>query len=71
VLYSDGVSEAQTEEYDEFEAERLAGVVREVRHEPPDAIIAHVLDAVDRFIRGAPQFDDITLMVLQRVADDE
>ncbi len=70
VLYSDGVSEAQTEEYDEFDAERLAEVVREVRHEPPDAIIAHVLEAVDRFIRGAPQFDDITLMVLQRVAGD-
>lgn len=70
VLYSDGVSEAQTEEYDEFDPERLAEVVRDVRHEPAEAIIAHVLDAVDHFIRGAPQFDDITLMVLQRVADE-
>lgn len=70
VLYSDGVSEAQTAEYDEFEPERLAEVVRHVRHEPPEAIIAHILDAVDHFIQGAPQFDDITLMVLQRVAAD-
>ena len=66
VLYSDGVSEAQTADYEEFDAERLAEVVRRVRHEPPEAIIAHILDAVDRFIQGAPQFDDITLMVLQR-----
>lgn len=66
VLYSDGVSEAQTVNYDEFETERLAEIVRAARHEPPDAIIAQVLEAVDRFIEGAPQFDDITLMVLQR-----
>lgn len=71
VLYSDGVSEAQTAEYDEFDAERIAEVVRSVRHEPPEAVIAHVLDAVDRFIEGAPQFDDITLMVLQRIGDTE
>ncbi len=66
VLYSDGVSEAQTVDHAEFEPERLAQVVRAVRHEPPDAVITHVLDAVDRFVQGAPQFDDITLMVLQR-----
>lgn len=66
VLYSDGVSEAQTAQFAEFEPERLAEVVRAARHESPDAIIAQVLAAVDRFIEGAPQFDDITLMVLQR-----
>lgn len=71
VLYSDGVSEAQTIDYDEFDAERIAEVVRACRHEPADAIIARVLDAVDRFIEGAPQFDDITLMVLQRLHEDE
>ena len=69
VLYSDGVSEAQTAEYDEFDAERIAEVVREVRHEPAEAVVAEVLAAVDRFIEGAPQFDDITLMVLQRVRE--
>lgn len=66
VLYSDGVSEAQTAAWDEFDVERLAAIVRAARHEPAEDIIAQVLAAVDRFIEGAPQFDDITLMVLQR-----
>jgi sigma-B regulation protein RsbU (phosphoserine phosphatase) len=67
VLYSDGVSEAQTVTYDEFEPERLASIVERERDQPAAAIIASIVAAIDEFVQGAPQFDDITLMVIKRI----
>ena len=67
VLYSDGVSEAQTVAYDEFGPERLAAIVERERDRPASAIISAIVDAIDAFVEGAPQFDDITLMVIKRV----
>ncbi len=66
VLYSDGVSEAQTTVYDEFGPERLAAIVERERHRPASAIIEAIVAAIDTFVEGAPQFDDITLMVIKR-----
>lgn len=68
VLYSDGVSEAQTASYDEFGLERLGHVVERKRHRPASEIITAVISAIDDFIEGAPQFDDITLLVIRRIA---
>lgn len=66
VLYSDGVSEAQTSTNDEFGAHRLADVIEQARHEPAGTIVSSVLSAIDRFTQGAPQYDDITLLVIKR-----
>lgn len=66
VLYSDGVSEAQTATYDEFGPERLADIVERERDQPAPAIIDAIVGAIDTFVEGAPQFDDITLMVIKR-----
>ncbi|MGI8672949.1 MAG: PP2C family protein-serine/threonine phosphatase [Luteitalea sp.] len=68
VLYSDGVSEAQTEVYDEFGPDRLADVVERERDRPASAIIDAVIAAIDAFVEGAPQFNDITLLIIKRVA---
>lgn len=67
VLYSDGVSEAQTDTYDEFGPERLADIVDRERHRPASAITEAIVEAIDTFVEGAPQFDDITLMVIKRM----
>lgn len=67
VLYSDGVSEAQTDTYDEFGPDRLADIVERERHQPASAIIDAIVAAIDSFVEGAPQFDDITLMVIKRI----
>jgi sigma-B regulation protein RsbU (phosphoserine phosphatase) len=67
VLYSDGVSEAQTAVFDEFGAERVADIVERERHQPAAAITTAIVEAIDVFVEGAPQFDDITLMVVKRV----
>ena len=66
VLYSDGVTEAQNAAEEEYGVERLLEVVRATASEPPDAMIARLLDSIDGFAGAAPQFDDITLLVLTR-----
>ena len=66
VLYSDGVSEAQTAVFDEFGPDRLADIVERQRERPAAAIIDAIVAAIDAFVEGAPQFDDITLMVIKR-----
>lgn len=65
-LYSDGVSEAQDLVSDEFGTDRLTECMRAKRHEPASAIVDHVFEAIDAFAGEAPQFDDITLMIVKR-----
>jgi sigma-B regulation protein RsbU (phosphoserine phosphatase) len=66
VLYSDGVSEAQTVVFDEFGPDRLADIVERQRDRPAAQIIDSIVASIDAFVEGAPQFDDITLMVVKR-----
>lgn len=66
VLYSDGVSEAQTESFDEFGPERLADIVERQRARPAAEITECIVASIDAFVAGAPQFDDITLMIIKR-----
>lgn len=65
-LFSDGVPEAQTESGDEFGEARLAAVVRDAAAESASAIVSRVFDAVDAFAGGAPQYDDVTVLIVKR-----
>jgi serine phosphatase RsbU (regulator of sigma subunit) len=65
-LFSDGVPDAQNEAGEEFGEERLSEVLRASATLPSEAMVARVFDAIDEFVLGAPQFDDITLMLLKR-----
>ncbi len=67
VLYSDGVPDAQNETDEEFGEERLRAVVRDAVAGGAEAVCTQVFDAIDAFAGGAPQFDDITLMVLRKL----
>lgn len=66
VLCSDGVTDAQNEAEEEFGEERLTATVRDFLDAPVETIVGRVFDAIDAFAGSAPQFDDITLMVLRR-----
>lgn len=65
VLFTDGVSEAMSSEGLEYGEERLEAVLSALRDAPAlqitEAIHANILE----FTRGAPQSDDITMMVLR------
>jgi len=67
LIYSDGVTEAANPADDEFETDRLGVAVAEFRHLPADQIVIEVNKAVAEFTAGAPQGDDITLIVARRV----
>ncbi len=69
ILCSDGVPDAQNEGDEEFGEHRLMAIVQEARHHPSAEVVSRVFDAIDQFAGAAPQFDDITLMVLRRTAN--
>lgn len=65
-LYSDGVTEAQDLGENEFGIERLTACLRANRDLPANGIVDAVFRDIDAFVGSAPQFDDITLMVVKR-----
>jgi sigma-B regulation protein RsbU (phosphoserine phosphatase) len=67
VLYSDGVTEANNLNYDEYGEERFIEVLKANREKPAAAIVEAVTRSLAEFAAGAPQADDITLVVAKRV----
>jgi phosphoserine phosphatase RsbU/P len=67
VLYSDGVTEATNTAYDEYGEERFIEVLKRYREAPATAIVDAVTRDLSDFAAGAPQADDITLVVAKRV----
>jgi phosphoserine phosphatase RsbU/P len=66
VIYSDGITEAMNAGEEEFEEERLQSIIREHRDAPSDTIIEKIIEAVEMHADGAPQADDMTLVVIRR-----
>ena len=67
VIYSDGVTEATNVAGEEYGESRLIEVLQGQREEPAETIMKAVMDSLNGFTSGAPQADDITLMVAKRV----
>jgi serine phosphatase RsbU (regulator of sigma subunit)/pSer/pThr/pTyr-binding forkhead associated (FHA) protein len=65
VLFTDGVTEAVNRNDEEFEMDRLIGIVEQNAAASVEDLQNAVLDAVNDFARGAQQADDITLLVLR------
>jgi serine phosphatase RsbU (regulator of sigma subunit) len=66
VLYTDGITEAQDEGRAMFGDERLIQVAQANVGCPAHDIQKALLDGVHTFVGGAPQHDDMTLLVLVR-----
>jgi phosphoserine phosphatase RsbU/P len=65
VIFTDGVTEAQNQQEEEFGEQRLIELVSGVRDSPASVIGDRILDEVARFAGDCPQSDDITLMVVK------
>jgi serine phosphatase RsbU (regulator of sigma subunit) len=65
VMYTDGVTEAIDSSSAMFSEERLRAVVKGSAGLPADGIVRAVREAVTAFCGKAPQFDDITILVLK------
>lgn len=65
LTFTDGISEAMTEQDEEWGEERMLSAVLAVRSLSAKQILQSTMDAADVFTGGAPQHDDMTLMVLK------
>ena len=68
VVYSDGVSEAMNEKGDFFGEERLYTSVEAAPGSRPPDLGGSILTAVKSFIGDAVPSDDLSLVVLKRLA---
>jgi serine phosphatase RsbU (regulator of sigma subunit) len=66
VMYTDGVPEAQNAAQAELGEAPMITAVRAHLSAPVSVIETAVLDALRDFVGDAPQFDDITLMIVKR-----
>ncbi len=62
--YTDGVTEATTASYELFDEEGLLQALNRNPDTSAQATISHVYDAINAFVKDAPQFDDITMLCL-------
>ena len=67
VLYSDGVVEAMNDAGELYEDERLVELLnRAGKHLEPAGIVDHVVQDVERHMKGSVQSDDISLIAFKR-----
>jgi sigma-B regulation protein RsbU (phosphoserine phosphatase) len=65
-LYTDGITEAESPQEEEFGMARLLALLREHRELPLPQLLAAIQDATGSFSQGLPQGDDQTLVLLRR-----
>ncbi len=65
VIFTDGISEAMNRNLEEWGEERLAQTVRSAPSRSCADLISEIMACADAFAAGAPQHDDMTLVVLR------
>jgi sigma-B regulation protein RsbU (phosphoserine phosphatase) len=65
VFFTDGISEAQNKKGELFGEKRLEQVIQSTAGKGPREVIQTILKAIDLFIDGADQYDDMTLIVFR------
>jgi len=66
IAFSDGVTEANNPDGEEYGEKRLVELVRALQGARPEAIRDAIVDDVNRFTGGAPPQDDVTLVIVGR-----
>jgi predicted permease len=65
VAFTDGVTEAQNPREEEFGEERLKALVRRLASLPASEISARISSELKEWISDAPQYDDLTFVVMK------
>jgi sigma-B regulation protein RsbU (phosphoserine phosphatase) len=68
VLYTDGVTEAMDKSFKEYGEDRLRKRIIEGGEKPAAVLKQDIVSDVSKFVADEPQSDDLTLMVVKRVA---
>ena len=64
-VYTDGVPEANNSDGELYGMERLEAALNRSAKESPEQILNDIRADVDRFVNGAKQFDDLTMLCLE------
>ena len=67
LLFTDGITEAENAEHKLYSSERLAKALATATTVDAQHVVAAVIDDVSRFVGGAEQADDMTVLALRRV----
>jgi adenylate cyclase len=67
LLFTDGVTEAENTEHALYSSDRLAKALAAAATVDAQHVVAAVIDDVSRFVGGAEQADDMTVLALRRV----
>ena len=67
-VYTDGVAEATDGANTLYGTERMLDALNAAPGRCPEELLAAVRADIDQFVGGAPQFDDITMLAIQRKA---
>jgi adenylate cyclase len=67
LLYTDGVTEAENADHTLYSSKRLVEVLARAPVANAERAVAAVIEDVGRFVGGAEQADDITVLALRRV----
>ncbi len=65
-FYTDGVTDAESPDREDFGETRLMDLIRTTRDLSPDEALQAVINAVKAFEAGAPRTDDLTAIILAR-----
>ena len=65
LAYTDGISEAMTEHEEEWGEDRMLAAAETLQDGSAQLVLEHLFAEADRFTGNAPQFDDMTLLVLK------
>jgi sigma-B regulation protein RsbU (phosphoserine phosphatase) len=65
LLYTDGISEAMTHDDEEWGEERMIHAASGVRNKDAEEVLRALFAAADKFTAGAPQHDDMTMLILK------
>jgi serine phosphatase RsbU (regulator of sigma subunit) len=68
LFYTDGVTESVNRQDEQFGEERLHRVLLEHSAEPPADIMEALKQSLVEFTGDAPQFDDVTIAIVKRLA---
>ncbi|MCP5094657.1 MAG: SpoIIE family protein phosphatase [Chloroflexi bacterium] len=69
IYYTDGVTEAMNEDYDEFGMQRLETTARNNHQRTAHDILEAITQRITAHAGDTPQFDDITLVIMKRDLD--
>ena len=69
-VYSDGITEAESPEEEDFGMGRLIDLLRQHRKQPLHEVVRTVDERVTAFAAGRSQGDDQTVLIVRRLSDN-